>query len=92
MHIHGRTLSHSYYNQDSPVNGSRSPSPISRRPGQSSSGANQKEHDGVVAELARNGMDHVKIDGGAELGGAVREEDVRQFFDGFKVDKVCHVD
>lgn len=71
----------------SPV--SRSPSPVLRKPGQSSRNARQKEHEAVVEELARNGFEHVSIDGhGAQLSGAVREEDVRQFFDGFKVDKV----
>ncbi|KAH9947798.1 hypothetical protein B0H21DRAFT_691297 [Amylocystis lapponica] len=68
---------------------SRSPSPISRKPGQSSRSAKQKEHEAIVEELARNGFEHVTIDGhGAQLGGAVREEDVQQFFDGFKVDRV----
>lgn len=90
---HHLAPSYSHHYQSSPVIASRSPSPISRRPGQSNSGAKQKEHESVVEELARNGMDHVKIDGhGAQLGGAVRGEDVRQFFEGFKVDKVrCHL-
>ncbi|KAL6309422.1 hypothetical protein BKA93DRAFT_723765 [Sparassis latifolia] len=65
---------------------SRSPSPISR-PGQSFRSARQKEHEAVVEQLAKNGFEHVTIDGhGAQL--AVRTDDVRQFFDGFKVDKV----
>lgn len=68
---------------------SRSPSPISRRPGQAGRSAKQREREAVLEELAKNGFDHVKLDGhGAQLSGAVREEDVHQFFDGFKVDKV----
>ena len=43
----------------------------------------------MLAELAQNGMDHVRIDGGgANLGGAAREEEVQKSFDGFEVDKV----
>ena len=45
----------------------------------------EKEHEGVVNELAKNGKEHVKI---PLMGGSVREEDVRVFFEGFKVDKV----
>jgi hypothetical protein len=98
IHKHSRGYRLSYadrhYVPGSPLHSthsrSRSPSPISRRlPHQQSQIAKQKEHENVVAELAQNAMDHVKIDGGgANLGGAVREEDVRKFFDGFKVDKV----
>jgi hypothetical protein len=47
-----------------------------------------KEHDDVMTELARNGLPHVRIDGGGGKLGGVREEDVGQFFEGFKVDKV----
>ena len=45
----------------------------------------EKEHDAVVDELAKNGKEHVKL---PLMGGSVREEDVRVFFEGFKVDKV----
>ncbi|THG95241.1 hypothetical protein EW026_g6379 [Hermanssonia centrifuga] len=59
------------------------------RPGTFSKSARQREHNIVVEELAKNGLDYVTIDGGgSQLGGAVREEDVRQFFEGFYVDKV----
>ncbi|KAL4250990.1 Histone-lysine N-methyltransferase, H3 lysine-4 specific [Abortiporus biennis] len=75
-------------NQDSPLPTSRSPSPISRRPGHFAKSAKQREHEAVLEELSRNGFDHVTIDGhGGQLTG-VREEDVKQFFDEFKVDKV----
>lgn len=68
---------------------SRSPSPVTRKPGYSARDAHRKEHEQVMEELAQNGFDHVTIDGhGSQLGGAFREEDVRQFFDGFKIDKV----
>jgi hypothetical protein len=42
----------------------------------------------VLEELARNGMDHVKIDSRSQHVSGVREEDVREFFEGFQVDKV----
>jgi hypothetical protein len=45
------------------------------------------EREEVVRELARNGKNYVKIDGGGTRL-AVREDDVRGFADGFKVDKV----
>lgn len=68
---------------------SRSPSPVTRKPGYSARDTHRKEHEQVMEELAKNGFDHVTIDGhGSQLGGAFREEDVRQFFDGFKIDKV----
>ena len=61
-----------------------------RRPGQSSRNAYQKDHDAVLEELAKNGYEHVTLDGyGGQLGSVVREEDVRVFFQGFEVDKVC---
>lgn len=42
------------------------------------------------AELERNGNEYVTIEesGGGQLGSHVKEEDVRHFFEGFKVDKV----
>lgn len=74
--------------QASPLNPpSRSPSPISRRPGQSSQSAKQKEHEAVNEALSKNGFDHAKIDRTA-VGGSVTEEDVKMFFEGFKIDKV----
>jgi RNA recognition motif. (a.k.a. RRM, RBD, or RNP domain) len=45
----------------------------------------EKEHEGVVDELAKNGKEHLSM---SLMGGSVREEDVRAFFEGFKVDKV----
>ncbi|KZT22302.1 hypothetical protein NEOLEDRAFT_1181040 [Neolentinus lepideus HHB14362 ss-1] len=76
--------------QPSPSAGpSRSPSPISRRPGHAGRSARQRDREVVLEQLAKNGFDHVKLDGhGAQLSGAVREEDIQQFFEGFKVDKV----
>jgi len=70
---------------------SRSPSPISRKPGQSSRYlGRQSQREVVDAELERNGNEYVTIEesGGGQLGTHVKEEDVRRFFDGFKVDKV----
>jgi hypothetical protein len=45
----------------------------------------EKEHEGVVDELAKNGKEHLRM---SLMSGSVREEDVRAFFEGFKVDKV----
>lgn len=39
-------------------------------------------------ELAKNGKDHIKISGGAQLTSAINEADVREFVGGFKVDQV----
>ncbi|KZT08175.1 uncharacterized protein LAESUDRAFT_697684 [Laetiporus sulphureus 93-53] len=73
----------------SPSLRSRSPSPVSKKSGRLLHDIHEKSHEEVVEELARNGFEHVTIDGhGSQLGGAVREEDVRHFFEGFKIDKV----
>ena len=86
-----------FIHQDSPYTISRSPSPISRRPGYlRASGGRRggrqggREGERVVEELVKNGFDHVKVEGygGVLVGGTVREDDVWRFFDGFKVDKV----
>ncbi|KAI0340456.1 hypothetical protein BDW22DRAFT_1486284 [Trametopsis cervina] len=75
--------------EDSSAPPSRSPSPVSRRPGGLPRSARQREHELVVEELARNGFDYVTLEGhGSHLGGTVREEDVRFFFKDFEVDKV----
>lgn len=73
---------------DSPLP-SRSPSPVSRRPGASSRAAKTKEHEAIMQELAKNGFDYVTLDShGNRLSSVVRDEDVRKFFTGFEVDKV----
>ncbi|KAK7683867.1 hypothetical protein QCA50_013245 [Cerrena zonata] len=68
----------------------RSPSPVSRRSGDYSKSGRQREHEVVLEQLARSGYDHVTVDDGTGglLGGSVREEDVKEFFFGFKVDRV----
>ena len=71
----------------------RSPSPVLRRAAgdaRRSEAEQQKRREGVLEELARNGFDYVRVDGhgGQLLGGAVREEEVRALFEGFRVDKV----
>lgn len=77
---------------DTPVT-SRSPSPISRRPGiggplsRLSKDAEAK-HALVMQELARNGNDYMWIDGAQLSGGAESEEDVKRFFDQLGIDKV----
>ena len=47
----------------------------------------QKEHGDVLHALAKNGMDHVRF----ELGGNVSEDEVRQYFHRFRVDKANFV-
>ncbi|KAI0649953.1 hypothetical protein C8Q79DRAFT_997924 [Trametes meyenii] len=64
---------------------SRSPSPVSRRPGQWGRNAKKVDYDAVKAELAKNGFEHIAIDGHV---GSVREEDVRQFVEGFSIDQI----
>jgi hypothetical protein len=41
----------------------------------------------VLEDLARNGMDHVRVEGVG--GGGVGEEEVKKFFEGFRIDQVC---
>ncbi|KAI8989151.1 hypothetical protein BD414DRAFT_514827 [Trametes punicea] len=64
---------------------SRSPSPVSRRPGQWGRNAKKVDYDVVKAELAKNGFEHIAIDGHV---GSVREDEVRKFVEGFEVDQI----
>jgi hypothetical protein len=85
---YSRSRTHSYSRSRSRT---RSPSPISRKPGQSSRYlGRQSQREAVDAELKCNGNEYVTIEepGGGQLGTHVEEEDVRRFFEGFKVDKV----
>ena len=43
------------------------------------------DYDVIKAELAKNGFEHLAIDGHV---GSVEEEDVEKFMAGFEVDKV----
>ncbi|KAF8153235.1 hypothetical protein B0H34DRAFT_663177 [Crassisporium funariophilum] len=78
----------------SPMNASRSPSPsiAAHKPGMNqgpkSVADREKAHQEVVRELAQNGHDHVKVQGGVQLVASVKDEDVRNFFEGFNPDKV----
>ena len=63
---------------------SRSPSPVSRRP-QYGRGKKKIDYDVIKAELAKNGFDHIAIDGHVT---SVEERDVEIFMVGFVVDKV----
>ncbi|KAG1737512.1 uncharacterized protein EDB91DRAFT_1237881 [Suillus paluster] len=87
IHTRGRPSHHG--SSHAPAPPSRSPSPISRRPGQ---GRHQQQREAtsatVIDALAKNGFEHVRIDltGGAMI--SIREEDVRAFFKDFKVDCV----
>ncbi|KAI9056360.1 hypothetical protein FKP32DRAFT_1615880 [Trametes sanguinea] len=64
---------------------SRSPSPVSRRPGQWGRNAKKVDYDVVKAELAKNGFEHIAIDGHVA---SVREDEVRKFVEGFEVDQI----
>ncbi|KAI0372469.1 hypothetical protein BV20DRAFT_939690 [Pilatotrama ljubarskyi] len=68
-----------------PILPSRSPSPVSRRPGQWGRNVKKVDYDVVKAELAKNGLEHIAIDGHVA---SVREEDVRKFVEGFEVDQI----
>lgn len=65
-----------------PRSRSSSPSPLARAQ------LMDRKHSDVVAELAKNGNEYVKISAGQQLT-TVREEDVIKFLEGFDVDKVC---
>ena len=67
-----------------PFPSSRSPSPVSRRP-QYGRAKKNVDYDVIKAELAKNGFEHLAIDGHV---GSVEEEDVEKFMAGFEVDKV----
>ncbi|KAF9530539.1 hypothetical protein CPB83DRAFT_166065 [Crepidotus variabilis] len=47
----------------------------------------EKEQLQLTKELAKSGCDHVKVQGGAQLVALAKDEDVKDFFDGFPVDK-----
>ncbi|CDO74599.1 hypothetical protein BN946_scf184586.g4 [Trametes cinnabarina] len=68
-----------------PLLPSRSPSPVSRRPGHWGRNAKKVDYDVVKAELAKNGFDHIAIDGHVA---SVREDEVRKFVEGFEVDQI----
>ncbi|KAI0634221.1 hypothetical protein C8Q77DRAFT_1055565 [Trametes polyzona] len=68
-----------------PLLHSRSPSPVSRRPGHWARTTKKVDYDVVKAELAKNGHEHIAIDGHV---GSVREEDVRNFLEGFQIDQI----
>lgn len=80
------------YDYGSPMDLSRSPTPSPVRGGKRGAAATkedaEKERIAVVNELAKNGKDHIKISGGAQLTSAINEADVREFVGGFKVDQV----
>lgn len=78
--------SRSYARSRSPR--SRSPSPISRRPGARYQPQREAPSSSVMEELAKNGFDHVRLHLGSGAMGSVREDDVRAFFQDFKVDTV----
>lgn len=83
--------------QGSPMHISRSPSPD---PGMrktvphahKSAADREKERLEVTKELARNGHDHLRVQGSVQLVATVSVEDVRDFFQGFDVDKVRSLD
>lgn len=66
---------------------SRSPSPISRRPGQAHQSVRQREHEAINQLLSKNGFDHARIDG-TDVNRSITEDDVKKFFEGFKIDTI----
>ncbi|KAI0752705.1 hypothetical protein C8Q80DRAFT_1267213 [Daedaleopsis nitida] len=67
-----------------PLPPSRSPSPVSRRPGYGRT-AKKVDYDVVKAVLAKNGFEHIAIDGYV---GNIGEEEVRMFLAEFPVDQI----
>lgn len=45
----------------------------------------------VLQELIENGYEHIQIDGAQLGGGSVREDDVRAFCEGLRIDKVSYI-
>ncbi|KAF4603217.1 histone methyltransferase set1 [Pleurotus pulmonarius] len=80
------------YDYGSPMDLSRSPTPSPVRGSKRGAAATkedaERERVAVVNELAKNGKDHIKISGGAQLSSVLNESDVREFVGGFKVDQV----
>lgn len=78
---------------DSTPRHSRSPSPVPRRPNSSRAEIiREAEHRATMIELKLNGFDHVHIEESQLSGGGAREEDVRDLFAGFPVDRVSEID
>ncbi|KLO12494.1 hypothetical protein SCHPADRAFT_853807 [Schizopora paradoxa] len=79
---------------DSTPRVSRSPSPEVHGHSRAKKSDEQVKHEresdriAILRELARNGKEHVWIDGVQLSGGAVTEDDVRRFFQQLKVEKV----
>jgi len=78
--------------QATPLRMSRSPSPSRvRDPGTiaapKSAADKEKERQETIKELAKNGFDHVKVQGSIQLS-SVTNDSVLQFFEGFAIDKV----
>lgn len=91
VHVRGRSSYHSQRHGRSRSPRTRSPSPISRRPGHPSSRhQNQREapSSSVIEALTRNGFDHVRIDLGSGAMGSIHEDDVRAFVQDFKIESV----
>lgn len=88
-------FNHHYSSARTPSDGtprhSRSPSPIARRPSASRSALlRESEHRALLIDLKLNGFEHVRIDQAQLSGVGATEEDVREFFVGFPVDKVSY--
>ncbi|KAH7882975.1 hypothetical protein F5I97DRAFT_1815193 [Phlebopus sp. FC_14] len=91
--VHPRRPSdHSRHVQSrSPSPRSRSPSPIARRHGYPSARVHPYKgstSSSVIEVLAKNGYEHVRLDLSGGAMGSVQEDDVRAFFQDFKVDCV----
>ena len=88
VHTRERSSYHSRGHLRSRSPGSRSPSPISRRPVARYQPQREAPSASVTEVLAKNGFDHVQLHLGSGAMSSIREDDVRAFFQDFKIDTV----
>ncbi|KAL4071765.1 hypothetical protein J3A83DRAFT_4092542 [Scleroderma citrinum] len=90
VHIRERPSYHShsrsYARSRSPR--SRSPSPISRRPGARHQSQREAPSSSIMEVLAKSGFDYVRLDLSSGAMSSIREDDVHEYFQGFKVDTI----
>lgn len=90
-HSHSHSHSHPHtpaYTSTSTPRGSRSPSPTAAGREKQTVVERDAKHRAVMEALVQNGHDHARIDESQLSSGAAREEDVKDFFKDFPVDKV----
>ncbi|KIK99556.1 hypothetical protein PAXRUDRAFT_497522 [Paxillus rubicundulus Ve08.2h10] len=90
VHHRGRSSHHSYAHGDRTPR-SRSPSPMSRKPGHPSARhapSRPSASSSVVSALSRNGYEHVRLELSGGAMHSVLESDVLAFFQDFKIENV----